>query len=79
MDVHDSARKHGTHPDDAIRAATSCLLRVDLDDDSPARQLRLGFDRCGRFLEVVVLTFDDGTELVIHAMPARKRYLALLP
>jgi hypothetical protein len=49
-----------------------------LDDDSPARELRLGFDRVGRLLELVVLRFDSGNELVIHAMPARRRYLELL-
>lgn len=51
----------------------------DLDDDSPARQLRLGFDRSGRLIETVVLTFDSGNELVIHAMKARPQMLDLLP
>ena len=45
---------------------------------SPARQLRLGFDSTGRLLEVVVLRFDSGNELVIHAMNARRQYLNLL-
>lgn len=45
---------------------------------APARELRLGFDSVGRLLEVVVLRFDSGNELIIHAMPARKRYLELL-
>ncbi|WP_328821594.1 hypothetical protein [Microcella pacifica] len=44
MRVHDSALKHGVLPDDAIHAATWALWIEDLDDDSPARQLRLGFD-----------------------------------
>lgn len=30
-------------------------------------------------LETVVLILDSGDELVIHAMPARKGYLGLLP
>jgi hypothetical protein len=50
----------------------------NLDEDSPARQLRLGFDAAGRLLEVVVLSFDSGNELVIHAMKARRQYLDLL-
>jgi hypothetical protein len=50
----------------------------DLDEDSPARQLRLGFDTGGRLLEVVVLRFDSGDELLIHAMRARRQYLRLL-
>jgi hypothetical protein len=41
--------------------------------------LRLGFDTRARLLETVVLIFDNGEELVIHAMPARKKYWDLLP
>lgn len=33
----------------------------------------------GRFLETVVLVFDSGNELVIHAMKARSQMLDLLP
>ena len=50
----------------------------NLDEDGAARQLRLGFDSTGRLLEVVVLRFDSGNELVIHAMKARRQYLDLL-
>ena len=78
MKVHDSARKHGIDPVDAIHAAPHAGFACDLDDDSPARQLRLGFDTAGRLLEVVVLGFDSGNELVIHAMKARRQYLDLL-
>ena len=78
MKVHDSARKHGITPQDAFHAAEHAVFVSDLDDDSPARQLRLGFDTTGRLLEVVVLRFDSGTELVIHAMKARRQYLDLL-
>lgn len=79
MRVHDSALKHGMLPDDAIHAATWALWIEDLDDDSPARQLRLGFDTQGRLLETVVLVFDSGNELIIHAMKARPQMLDLLP
>lgn len=78
MKVHDSARKHGIDPQDATHAAEHAVFVSDLDDDSPARQLRLGFDTAGRLLEVVVLRFDSGHELVIHAMKARRQYLDLL-
>jgi hypothetical protein len=30
-------------------------------------------------LELIVLQLDDGRELVIHAMPLRRRYSHLLP
>ncbi|MBF4617194.1 toxin [Clavibacter sp. VKM Ac-2873] len=79
MRVHPSARKHGIEPEDAIQAASWAIWIEDLDDDSPARQLRLGFDHSGRLLETVVLVFDSGNELVIHAMAARKQMLDLLP
>ncbi|WP_312170643.1 toxin [Microbacterium sp.] len=79
MKVHGSARKHGVSEVDAIQAATWPLWVEDLDDDSPARQLRLGFDTDGRLLETVVLTFDSGHELIIHAMKARPSMLDLLP
>ena len=79
MRVHDSALKHGVLADDAVQAATWALWIEDLDDDNPARQLRLGFDTQGRLLETVVLVFDSGNELIIHAMKARPKMLDLLP
>ncbi|WP_018158204.1 hypothetical protein [Demetria terragena] len=79
MRVHPSARKQGIDPEDAIQAATWATWIEDLDDTSPARQLRLGFDTHGRMLETVVLVFDSGNELVIHAMKARPQMLDLLP
>jgi len=39
----------------------------------------LGFDTGARLLETVVLALENGDEMVIHAMPARKTYLDLLP
>lgn len=79
MRIHPSALKHGIDSEDAIQAATWATWIEDLDDDSPARQLRLGFDTRGRLLETVVLVFDSGNELVIHAMKARPQMLDLLP
>jgi hypothetical protein len=77
--VHASALKHGISPEDAIEAASHALWIVDLEDDSPSRQLRLGFDANGRLLETVVLVFDSGNEMIIHAMKARPPTLELLP
>ncbi|WP_277050289.1 toxin [Ruania albidiflava] len=78
MQVHQSALKHGVDPDDAVHAAEHPEYTAPLDDDSPARELRLGFDRSARLLEIVVLTFDSGNQLIIHAMPARRSYRELL-
>jgi len=77
--VHPAALKHGIEPEDVTQAATWALWVENLDEDSPARQLRLGFDTHGRLLETVVLVFDSGNELVIHAMKARPHLLELLP
>ena len=78
MKVHASALKHGVASEDALHAAQHAVFIADLDEDSPARQLRLGFGSTGRLLEIVVLSFDSGNELVIHALKARRRYLDLL-
>jgi hypothetical protein len=61
------------------KAGTSYLIAFRLDDDRPARELRLGVDRAGRLLEIVVLLLVDGTEMAIHAMKARPKYFELLP
>lgn len=80
MKVHGSALKHGISTQDAIQAAEWSLWIEPLDDDGPPRrELRLGFDTAARLLETVVLVFEKGDEMIIHAMPARKKYLDLLP
>ena len=79
MEVHASALKHVIDADSAAHAEAAPVYVSDLDEESPARQFRLGFDSSGRLLELVVLRFDSGRELVIHAMKARLQYLDLLP
>jgi len=77
--IHESALKHGISPEDAVQAASWPVWIEDLNDNSPARQLRLGFETRGRLLETVVLVFDSGNELLIHAMKARPQLFGLLP
>lgn len=80
MRVHRSALRHGVAQEDALQAAEWPLWVEPLDDDGPPyRELRPGFDTQARPLETVVLVLDGGDELVIHAMPARRKYLDLLP
>ncbi len=80
MRVHQSALKHGVSREDAVQAADWAQWIEPLgDDDWPHRELRLGFDTQARLLETVVLIFESGDELVIHAMSARKQYWELLP
>ena len=81
--LHASVRKHqvnqGLTDNGIILAAEFPLWVEPLDDKDPQRELRLGFDDAGRLLETVVLIFDSGNELIIHAMKARPQYVALLP
>lgn len=78
MKVNPSALKHGVRAEDALHAATHWAYASEPDEDNPARQFRLGFDTAGRLLEIIVLHFDSGHELIIHAMKARTAYLNLL-
>jgi len=78
--VHNSALKHGVVAEDASLAADWPLWVEPLDEEEwPHRELRPGFDTQPRLLEMVVLTFESGDEMVIHAMLARKQYWQLLP
>lgn len=80
MKVHASALKHGVDPEDAVQAADWPQWIEPLgEDDWPHREFRLGFDTHARLLETVVLIFESGEQLVIHAMPARKQFWELLP
>ena len=80
MKVHPSALKHGVSAEDAIQAAEWAVWIEPLGEDGQTqRELRLGFDTRARLLETVVLVLPSGEELLIHAMPARKKYLDLLP
>lgn len=79
-DLHQSARKHYRRDrldDVAVRyAATHVLNSRPLDDeDDPSRWLMIGTDPAGRLLELIALIYDDGYELIIHAMRARPQYL----
>ncbi|MFT4296156.1 MAG: hypothetical protein QM582_12175 [Micropruina sp.] len=79
-ELHQSARKHygrdRLDDDVVLYAAAHVLHSRPLDDeDDPRRWLMVGTDRAGRLLELVALVFDDGYELVIHAMKARSKYL----
>ncbi|WP_422114629.1 hypothetical protein [Brachybacterium sp. UNK5269] len=78
MRVRPSATKHGIDPEDSIYAARTAVYVAALDDEHPQCELRLGVDHHARLLELVVPLWDDGTEELIHSMPARKQYIALL-
>jgi hypothetical protein len=51
---------------------------VEEIDEDPTRYLALGADTAGKLLELVVMDRPRGPA-VIHAMPMRAKYRALLP
>lgn len=76
MDIHESARRHGVDEEDIRHAVNHAMVVEDQDDET---RLYLGPSRSAALLEVVTITREDGTELVIHAMPMRPKYERLLP
>ena len=78
ISVNGSARKHGIDDEDALQAVAEPLYIGAPDDQNPSKQLFLGYGKRGQLLEVVLLIFDSGNELIIHAMPCRKKYYELL-
>lgn len=78
--LHASARKHFGRDrltdESVLYAYEHALNSRPLDDeDDPRRWLVVGIDQSGRILEMVVLIFDSGGELLIHAMKARPQFL----
>ena len=81
--LHASARKHFERDrltDEAVLYAYEHALnsRPLDDEDDPRRWLVVGIDQSGRVLEMVVLVFDGGGELLIHAMKASSCRAALI-
>ncbi len=77
MEVHESAYNHGVADQDSLHAIDHALAVEDAGED-PDRWLVLGPDRAGNLLEVVVMTTQDGAQLIIHAMPMRAKFRRLL-
>ncbi len=76
MEVLRSAFRHGIDDEDIQQALRNALL-VEEVDDNPTRYLVLGPDRAGNPLGLVGLDRPQGPA-VIHAMPIRAKYHALL-
>lgn len=65
-----SARKHGIADDAMLHAYRNPIRVFELDD----LVMLIGGDESGRMLEVGVAA-AEGTEFIVHAMPARDRFL----
>ena len=65
-----SGRKHGIADDDMFHAYRNPIRVFDLD----GLIMLIGPDRAGRMLEIGVAR-GDGIEFIVHAMPAREKFL----
>ncbi len=72
VDIEASARKHGVHDDDMLHTYRHHLMAFATYDVSLT--MFVGPSRTGEPLEVGVVVDDDG-EAIIHAMPARPKFL----
>lgn len=81
MEIHGAARRHGIDPADIEHVVAHPLAVVDEENDEGVNQvLYLGWNCAGDVpLEVVVLHFDDGRDMAIHAMKMRASYERYLP
>ena len=52
---------------------------MSIDEQEDDTRLYLGPARDAELLEVVTISREDGSELVIHAMKMRPKYRRLLP
>ncbi|HMS89013.1 MAG TPA: hypothetical protein PKE56_11245 [Acidimicrobiales bacterium] len=65
-----SARRHGIPDDDMLHAYRHPIRVFDLD----GLTMLVGADISGRLLEVGVAV-GEGIEFIVHAMPARQKFL----
>ena len=78
-DIHRSARKHGVTDEAIWHAVRNAVVISDLEPDAePPRVLAIGPDQSGNLLEVIWIELAGGSVLVIHAMPLRRQFFALL-
>ncbi len=66
-----SARKRGVGDDTILHAFNNPIRTEHLDEDMT---MLIGPDHAGNLLEIGVVTSDDGP-VIVHAMPARPKYL----
>jgi hypothetical protein len=65
-----SARKHGVHDDDILHAYNHPVRVLELDD----LIMLIEPSRTGQLLEIGV-SRADGIDFIIHAMPARAKFI----
>lgn len=70
--VSRSATRHGCHPDDAVHAYRHSIRVWQLDE---GMEMHIGPSFSGELLEVGVV-LGGGAPRIVHAMPARAKFLA---
>ena len=73
--VRDSARKHGVADDGICHAIGQAMVVLTVGEGYEGRAMHLGPDTAGRLLEVVTVARAVGAQVIIHAMPMRRKFL----
>ena len=76
MEIRPSARKHGIS-DDGIRHAIDHAIAAITRPEQPDFTMLIGPTTHAQLLEVGIVATDD-QDYVIHAMPARTKYLSMI-
>lgn len=74
--IYRSAYKHGIDDVDILHAMDHAVVTMDVDED---KLLYLGWSTATNLLEVVSYLLEGDLEVVVHAMPMRRKYQRLLP
>ena len=76
VEILPSGRKHGISDDDIRHAFENAVASITVPDQ-PGFSMVLGPDQSAQLLEIGVLA-DEDNDYVIHAMPARPKYLKMI-
>ena len=76
MEIAPSARKHGISDDDIRHAFENAVASIAITEQ-PDFTMLIGPGLSAQLLEVGVVA-DDDNDYVIHAMPARPKYLRMI-
>jgi hypothetical protein len=72
--IADSARRHGI-TNESILHAYRHPIREHVSDQDDGFFMNIGTDHAGRPIEVGIRVALDGTPVIVHAMPARAKFL----
>jgi len=76
VEILPSARKHGVSDDDITHAVNNAIAAITRTEHSELTML-IGPTVSAGLLEIGVVETDD-QDYVIHAMPARRKYLSMI-